>query len=130
MVAAALVGLLLGAPALAQDRPAALDRWLGRWAGTGGGWRIALEIQDIVITPSRSQVTIEIACDADGPDAAPFRSYGHIVEARELDLLVRWRDARGPLLRLYGTVPAIRLSTVAGRPACARTADLPLQRQR
>jgi hypothetical protein len=123
LAAAVLTAAPAAAPA--QDRPAELSRYVGRWTAEAGGWRVAIEITNIVITPSRSQIFIEIAC---GDGATPFRSYGHIVEAKQLDLLVRYRDERGPLLRLYGTVPRIALSTVAGAPACARRVALPLVR--
>jgi hypothetical protein len=113
--------------ALAQDRPRELSRYIGRWIGEGGGWQVTIEIADIVITPSRSQIRIELSCEEDREP--PFRFYGWIVEAKELDLLVRYRRERGPLLRLHGTVPHIALSTVAGTPPCERRADLPLARE-
>ncbi len=129
-IGAAWIGaaLVVAPVALAQpERPAELPRYMGRWAAEGGGWRVAIDITGSAITPSRSLIRIEIAC-ANEPHDAPFRAYGHIVEAKELDVLVRYRDRRGPLLRLYGTVPRVALATVAGAPACERRADLPLAR--
>ena len=127
--AALAIALLAGSPAaLAQDRPRELSRYVGRWTAEGGGWRIAIEILDNVITPSRSLIRVELSCQAE--EDPPFRFYGWVVEAKELDVLVRYRRDRGPLLRLYGTVPRVALSTVAGAPPCARRADLPLERER
>jgi hypothetical protein len=125
-----IAALLAAAPAaIAQpERPAELPRYMGRWIAEGGGWRVVIEITGTAITPSRSLIRIAIACAEEPGGDVPFRAYGHIVEAKELDLLVRYRDARGPLLRLYGTVPRIALATVAGAPACARRTDLPLAR--
>jgi hypothetical protein len=119
--------LVVTSAALAQDRPAELSRYVGRWTAEGGGWRVVIEIMDVVITPSRSQIRIELSCDEEREP--PFRFYSWVVEAKELDALVRYRRERGPLLRLYGTVPRIALSTVAGTPACERRADLPLERE-
>jgi len=126
--AAGLGAMLAAAPAAAQtERPAELPRFMGRWTGEGGGWRVAIDITGSAITPSRSLIRIAIACDGEA-GAAPFRLYGHIVEAKQLDVLIRYRGARGPLLRLHGTVPQVALATVAGAPTCARRADLPLER--
>lgn len=126
VLAAAFIAMLPAA-ASAQDRPRELSRYVGRWTAEAGGWRVAIEILDNVITPSRSLIRIELSCEEEREP--PFRFYSWVVEAKELDALVRYRRDRGPLLRLYGTVPRIALSTVAGRPPCDRRADLPLTRE-
>ena len=107
-----------------------LPHYAGVWRGIGGGWQATIEITRTPITPSRSLLRIALACrDEAGALGAEQRSFGHVVDARQIDLLIRFGGERGPLLRIYGTVPDLALSTVAGRPACARRAALPLERE-
>ncbi len=106
-----------------------LPRYAGVWDGAGGGWEVTVEITRTTITPSRSLLRIALACrDGAGTLLREQRSFGHIVDGRQIDLLIRFGGAGGPLVRLYGTVPDLALSTIAGRPACARRATLPMAR--
>ncbi len=107
-----------------------LPRYAGTWRGAGGGWEATVEVTRTPITPSRSLLRIVLACrDEEGRLLGDQRSYGHVVDGRQVDLLIRFGDRRGPLIRLHGTVPDLALSTVAGRPDCARRASLPLHRE-
>lgn len=103
----------------------------GLWRGAAGGWELALDVTRRTITPSRSLLRIDLVCrDEAGTILQAQHGYGHIVDARQVDLLIRVGAAGGPLIRLHGTVPDLALATVAGWPACARRTELPLERAR
>lgn len=131
LIAAALAVLVVVRPAAAQPGEAHRDlpRYAGTWTGRGGGWELTLEITRTPITPSRSLVRIALACsDPSGALLAEHRVYGHIVDARMLDLLVPLGDGRVPLMRIWGTVPDLAIARVTGVAPCAARAELPLTR--
>ncbi len=116
MRALALALLLLAAPAAAQDRPRFLDTHVGDWSGESQGWRVSLTVNATPLTPERGTGRLRLTCEATG---AVFESDIMLWDGNRADALF---ERPGLIVRIFGTLPRLRVAMARGRMDCPPSA--------